>query len=134
MKCDVALKYEDQFEYEDETHYGNRLIAQFMEAKVLEMYTDHLLFDFIKKENYPDNSRYHASSTLKYHTSLDQLYSVIDRIRKKGYSLYVYIDEKEPCKVSVSLISISLFDTTCIEDTDLKRALWQMIVNFIKNL
>ena len=59
---------------------GNRFIAEFMGAVTIETYPDHVLLDFVKKENYPSNDRYCASSLLKYHSDWNWIMSVIKKI------------------------------------------------------
>jgi len=61
---------------------SNCLIAEFMGAKVIEKYSDHILLDFINKDLYPDDSRYHGSTLLKYHSSWDWLMPVVEKIEQ----------------------------------------------------
>jgi len=59
---------------------GNKLIAEFMGAIAIDNYPDHALLDFVKKENYPNDSRYHSNSLLRYHFDWSWIIPVIKRI------------------------------------------------------
>jgi len=59
---------------------GNKLIAEFMGAVVIDNYPDHVLLDFVKTENYPNNNRYYPDSLLKYHFDWSWIIPVIKKI------------------------------------------------------
>lgn len=65
---------------EEQIIEGNTLIAKFMGAVVIEHYPDHELLDFIHRDNYPENTRYYATTTLKYHKEPNWIIPVVERI------------------------------------------------------
>lgn len=71
---------------DEEIIENNRLIAVFMGGEIIVNYPDHDLIDYIRKENYPTLTRYHATTTLLYHLSWDWLMPVVERIESLGYS------------------------------------------------
>lgn len=65
----------------------NTLIAKFMGVKVIDEYPETLLLDFIHKDNYPDNGRYHSNTCLKYHKEFNWLMPVLFKCEKHGLNL-----------------------------------------------
>ena len=68
----------------------NILIAKFIGAIAISTFlsddnlTEHELLDYVKKENYPDYSRYHSSNFLKYHNDWNWLMPIITHCIKNG--------------------------------------------------
>lgn len=73
--------------------YGNEILARYMGATVISEWDDHLLLDYVngfslvpvdkrkKGDGYPDNyRRYQSSSILYYHSSMDWLMRVVEKI------------------------------------------------------
>ena len=79
----------------ERVHLGNKLLAEFMGAKVCNTYSDHVLYDYFNsnpdtddsKDGYPDDwNRYYASTCLKYHLSYDWLMKVWFRFRNLTFT------------------------------------------------
>lgn len=64
----------------------NKIIAKYMGAIVIVNFENHDLVDYVKKEKYPEYTRYYASNTLKYNLSWSWLMPVIIQIQKSGLS------------------------------------------------
>ncbi len=76
--------------------FGNEILARYMGAVVVAEWNDHLLLDYVngfslvpidkrkKGDGYPDNyKRYQSSSILYYHSSMDWLMRVVEKINKE---------------------------------------------------
>jgi hypothetical protein len=76
-------------------HEGNKKLANFMQANVCNTYEDHVLYDYstarvlrnfdepLKGDNYPDNfKRYHASTSLKYHSDWNWIHDTFGVFKK----------------------------------------------------
>ncbi len=68
---------------------GNKLIAEYMGAIPEQWYPENkpyglsgIHYAYPSSGSYPDNSRYHADHLLKYHTSLDWIILVIEKLKK----------------------------------------------------
>lgn len=68
-------------EQEQQIIEGNTLIAKFMGAVIIEHYPDHDLLDFLHRDNYPDNNRYYATTSLKYHKEWNWIIPVVRKIK-----------------------------------------------------
>jgi len=65
---------------DEKTHEGSKLLAKFIGGWVVEIYPDHVLFQFKKDECPDDRGVYHASDCMKYHEAWNWLMKVVKKL------------------------------------------------------